>query len=196
MRVYLFANPGLLSAEDVYGHKTTEASDSADTVKTCLEYINDPSHGLIGIECITAASPQEIIMKADTGDLVIAVQNSVYETIAGSGIRGYYRSTRYPNSERCKALAITVLKSVKDHSDLYYHGVYNELRDRHIDLTSVVKVRAVAAMIEIGYAAGDTRRHHRLKGIAIGRGILRYLNASRTIRRRIQSSEQTESTAR
>ncbi len=165
MRVYLFANPGLLSAEDVYGHHVTEASGSDETVKFCFDYVNDPSHGLNGIEFITAARPQEIITQEETGDLVIAVQNSVYETVAGSGVRGYYRSPRYPNSERCKALAITVLKSVKDHSDLYYHGVYNELRDRHIDLSCVVKVRAVAAVIEIGYAAGDTRRNHRLKGV-------------------------------
>jgi hypothetical protein len=194
MNIYLFANTDLKQSTDVYGYTIVDTLDTSESITTCYDYLTDPGHGLIASQVHIVKHIHELIPLCDPTDLIVSLQTVVYESKAGSGLRGYYRSTRYPNSERCKALAITLLKSVHDHSGLYYQGVYNELRDRHPDLTCVVKVKPVAAMIEIGYEVQDPTRHHRIKGIALGRGILRHVNALRTLHPKMEPNTLTSQT--
>lgn len=179
MRLFLFPNPGTLDLKDVYGYELTDPLDAAPTVQYCSDYLMTQKDSLHGVDITIMPSAAEIIAYSKPSDLVLAVQTTVYRTVAGSGLRGYYRSTCYPNSERCKGLAITILKSMSDYTGFYYHGVYNEQRDAHLDLSSIVKVSALAAMIEIGYIAKDPKQNDSLTGMALARGILRYLNACR-----------------
>lgn len=180
MNIYLFSNMVLNQNADVYGHAIREIIDSTESVKTCFDYLTDSGNQAGDNEVHIASTAQELMLVNGINNIVVSLQTVLYEKKEGSGLRGFYRSARHPNSERCKGLAITLLKSMKDHSDLYYHGVFNELRDRHPDPAPYVNVKPVAAMIEVGYEAADRQRHHRLKGIALARGILRYLNADRS----------------
>ena len=180
MNIYLFSNMVLNQNADVYGYAIRDIIDSSESVKTCFDYLTDSGNQAGNIEIHTASSTQELMLLNGVNDIVVSLQTVLYEKKEGSGLRGFYRSTRHPNYERCKGLAITILKSMKDHSDLYYHGVFNELRDRHPDPAPYVNVKPVAALIEVGYDASDRQRHHRLKGIALARGILRHLNADRS----------------
>ncbi len=196
MNIYLFANSVLNQTTDVYGYTIAEILDSSESVKTCYHYLTDPVNQAGDIKVRIAEHSRELICLTGEQDLIVSLQTVLYENKAGNGLRGFYRSSRHRNSERCKGLAITLLKSMKDHSDLYYHGVFNELRDRHPDPLPYVNVRPLAAMIEVGYGTGDPQRHPRLKGISLARGILRHLNADRSAHSHMSAELSTSSTER
>ena len=183
MRIFLEAGPGFSNGTDAYGREIVESANSDAIVNKCAEYlsaqkeIRDRSIQVMPIK--NASSRLEEI---SAEDLLISVQVNLYGAAAGEGLRGFYRSSKQHNSEKCKALAITVTKGLHDHIDLYYHGVYNEQRSRFPQLESIVKSKSVAALVEIGFA----HEHKSLTadatvtkniGDGLGKGILRHLSS-------------------
>ena len=112
MNLFLFANSVLNQTSDVYGYTIADILDSSESVKTCYDYLTDPVNQAGDIKVHIAAHAQELLGLTDEHDLIVSLQTVVYENKAGSGLRGFYRSSRHRNSERCKGLAITLLKSM------------------------------------------------------------------------------------
>lgn len=185
MKIYLEAGSGFKTGKDVYGNEIVGSADSAETVKFCAEFLAaQPEIGGQKIEIVQTKNAISLLEGMHPEDILISIHLDFYRDSAGVGLRGFYRSTRKHNSEKCKALAITVTKGLRDHIDMYYHGVFNEQRDKHSELEPIVTSRALAALISVGFKeefknkVTETQVH---KNIATGivKGIIRYLNASR-----------------
>lgn len=181
MNIYLEAGSGFNGGHDVYGREIVGSAETSPTIRACCEELNrhtEVSDKSIRVIPLTETAPAGI----SAGDLLISVHFNFYRDSAGVGLRGYYRSTHLSNSERCKALAITVTKALHDHVDMYYHGVFNEKSQQHPELASMSKSKAVSCIVELGFdeafkeKAGDLQLHQNI-GSGIARGILRHLSA-------------------
>lgn len=182
MRIYLEAGSGFRDGTDVYGNEIVGSAASDATIRACAEDLNQSAEiTQRGIQCVQTADLSTLIDKIQEDDLVVSVHVNFYAEAAGSGLRGYYRSTKWSNSERCKALAITVTKAVHDHVDMYYHGVYNELHDHHAQLEPIVKSKATSCLVEVGFKDDYRDRMndptHRNLGRGLAKGILRHLSS-------------------
>lgn len=183
MRIFLEAGSGFIKGKDVYGREIVGSTDSGNVVKSCAEFLS--SHNEIRDQNIELVQTRDAVNQLEditTDDILISVHFNLYSDPAGEGLRGFYRSSRNHNSEKCKALAITVTKGLRDHIDLYYHGVFNEQRNSFPALEPVVKAKGLSALIEVGFEAGhkDKLSNPMLAkniGDGIGTGIIRHLSA-------------------
>lgn len=183
MRIFLEAGTGFIKGKDVYGREIVGSADSEGIVKSCAEFLatqNEIREHKIEVVPTKNAVTQMEDMGSD--DILISIHVNLYGDPAGEGLRGFYRSSRNQNSEKCKALAITVTKGLRDHIDLYYHGVFNEQRNNFPALEPVVKTKGLSALVEVGFNENlKEKLNHPLIakniGDGIGTGILRHLNA-------------------
>lgn len=181
MNIYLEAGSGFNSGHDVCGREIVGSAETSPTIQACCDELNQ--HTEVAGKSIRAVSLAETVpSEVNDSDLLISVHFNFYRDSAGVGLRGYYRSTHLSNSERCKALAITVTKALHDHVDMYYHGVFNEKSQQHPGLAAMSKSKAVSCIVEVGFdesfkqKAGDLQVHHNI-GSGIARGILRHLSS-------------------
>ncbi len=184
MKVFLEAGSGFKAGRDVYGNEIVGSADSTLAIQKCAQVLESQQTGRESIEIVQTSDASSILESAGNKDLLISLHVNFYRDSAGVGLRGYYRSTRWHNSEKCKAVAITITKAVRDHLDMYYHGVYNEQRDKHPQLEPIIKAPCLAALIEVGLK--DEFRDkvtepavHANIGTGLARGILRHLQALR-----------------
>ncbi len=183
MKLYLEAGSGFQSGKDVYGNEIVGSAESIEAVKSCIEYLkSQPEITERKIEIVETRQAELMIEQMTPADVLVSLHINFYRESAGVGLRGFYRSTRKANSEKCKALAITVTKAVHDHIDMYYHGVYNEQRDKHPQLNPVIHTRALAALVEVGLKEEfkdkiNEPAVHKNIGVGLAKGILRHLQA-------------------
>lgn len=183
MRIFLEAGSGFNKGKDVNGREIVGSVDSENIVKSCAEFlslrneIRDQK-----IEILQTRDAVKRIGDMKTEDMLISVHVNLYGDPTGEGLRGFYRSSRKHNSEKCKALAITITKGLHDYIDMYYHGVFNEQRNKYPELEPVIQARGLAALVEVGFKDGqkDQFSNPTLSkniGDGIGMGILRHLSA-------------------
>ncbi len=183
MRLYVEAGTGFKSGKDVFGNEIVGSTESIEAVKNCIDFLKSQKEmEERRIEIIETRNAELQIEEMTPSDLLISLHINFYRESAGVGLRGFYRSTRKHNSEKCKGLAITVTKAIHDHIDMYYHGVYNEQRDKHPELNAIVHTSALAALIEVGLKDDIKDKMndpavHRNVGIGLAKGILRHLQA-------------------
>ncbi|KAB2881096.1 hypothetical protein F9K33_02520 [bacterium] len=183
MRIFLEAGAGFNKGKDVYGREIIGSADSEAIVKSCAAFLSlQKEIRERDIEVLQTKDAVERLEDINADDLLVSVHVNFYRDPSGEGLRGFYRSSRKHNSEKCKALAITVTKGLHDHIDLYYHGVFNEQRNGSSALESVVQSRGLGALVEVGFSDGnkDMINNAMLSkniGDGIGIGIIRHLSA-------------------
>jgi hypothetical protein len=183
MRIFLEAGSGFSKGTDAYGREIVGSAESDAVIKSCAEFLSSQKEILDQkIEVLPIKDALANLEEIKSEDLLISVHLNLYSDPSGEGLRGFYRSSRKHNSEKCKALAITVTKGLHDHIDLYYHGVYNEQRAGHPQLEPVVHAKGLAALVEIGFKEAYRNRVSdpmlaRNVGEGIGKGIVRHLSA-------------------
>ncbi len=183
MRIFLECGSGFQSGKDVYGNEIVGSGDSAESVRCCAAYLSeqkDIQENKIKVIVVSNASAMQEEISAD--DVLCSLHLNFYRDPAAAGLRGFYRSTRRHNSEKCKALAITVVKGLRDHIDMYYHGVYNEQRDKHSQLDPIVHAKGLAALVEVGFREGFKEKANipmvqKNIGTGLALGILRHIHA-------------------
>ena len=183
MRIFLENGSGFLGGRDAYGLEIVGSADSASIVKGCLESLSSQKEIIDQkIEILQTNDALASLGEITDRDILISVHVNLYREPAGEGLRGFYRSSRKHNSEKCKALAITVTKGLHDHIDLYYHGVYNEQRTHFTQLEPVLQTKGLAALVEIGLTDKNKDQVNSpmfAKNIGEGlcKGIVRHLSA-------------------
>lgn len=183
MKIFLETGSGFSGGHDAYGLEIVGSADSESIVKGCVESLLSQKEIVDRkIDVLQTNDALATLGEITDGDILISVHVNLYSDSSGEGLRGFYRSSRKHNSEKCKALAITVTKGLHDHVDLYYHGVYNEQRTQVAQLEPVLQSKGLAALVEIGLA--DKRKDQAkspmfAKNIGEGlcKGILRHLSA-------------------
>ncbi len=183
MRIFLEAGSGFQSGADAYGREIVGSADSGAIVNQCAEFLSKQKEIVDrSIQILPTQNAATQLEEISDEDILISVHVNLYGNPDGEGLRGFYRSSRQHNSEKCKALAITVTKGLHDHVDMYYHGVYNEQKSTYTQLTPIVKSRSIAALVEIGFSdsrkgiVGDAVLAKNL-GNGLGKGILRHLTS-------------------
>ena len=183
MKIYLESGSGFKTGKDVYGNEIVGSADTKESVKVCAECLRGEKEiqerKIEIVETNNALIMQE---QMTPEDVLISIHFNFYRDSGAVGLRGFYRSTRKHNSEKCKGLAITVVKGLRDHIDMYYHGVYNEQRDKHPELECIVSTKALAAIVEVGFKEEfkdkvSQAMVHTNIGTGLAKGISRYLNA-------------------
>lgn len=181
MTIWIESTPGFLTGRDAYGRAIVGSFDSSEIAKACADFLQKQAPvAERKIQVKTIPNAMSVLDALDEEDLLFSIFINFYNEVGGKGLRGFYRSTKRHNSEKCKALSITVTKAVKDHTDLYYHGVYNEVQVRAPQLEALTKSRSLASGVEIGLDAEDKIQcshpmFHKNLGDGIGTGILRHL---------------------
>jgi hypothetical protein len=183
MKIFLESGSGFQNGKDVYGNEIVGSGISAESVRSCAGYLSEQKEireNKIEIVPIVDATTQleKILME----DVLISLHLNFYRDSGAVGLRGFYRSTRHRNSEKCKALAITVVKGLRDHIDMYYHGVYNEQKEKHPQLGPIVHAKGLAALVEVGFKEEfkdklNTPTVHKNIGTGLALGIIRHLNS-------------------
>lgn len=184
MKIFLEAGAGFSSGTDAYGREIVGSVDSQTIINKCAEYLSVQKEIKDRSIQIMPVNNASVRLEGDIKpeDILISVHVNLYGAPAGEGLRGFYRSSNKHNSEKCKALAITVTKGLHDHIDLYYHGVYNEQRSHFPQLESIVQSKSIAALVEIGFTtdnkkiATDAMTAKNI-GDGLGKGILRHLSS-------------------
>jgi hypothetical protein len=183
MRIFLETGSGFSGGRDANGLEIVGSADSESIVKGCVEFLSSQKEIIDKkIDVIQTKDALSLLEEITDGDILISVHVNLYSNLAGEGLRGFYRSSRKHNSEKCKALAITVTKGLHDHIDLYYHGVYNEHRTHFAQLEPVIQTKGLAALVEIGLADKNKTQVKSLMfakniGEGISKGIVRHLSA-------------------
>ncbi|HMV26383.1 MAG TPA: N-acetylmuramoyl-L-alanine amidase [bacterium] len=185
MKIYLEAGVGFQSGTDAYGNEITGSSNTELTVKYLQEYLNNQSEIRDRkTEVITTSNAATVLETMQPEDIFLTVHLNYYRQPQGVGLRGFYRSSRKLNSEKCKALAITVTKALHDHTDVYYHGVFNEQRNNKPQLEPVLSTKATAALVEVGFnddfkTKSQSEMLHKNLAEGLGKGLVRHINAIR-----------------
>ena len=183
MRIFLEAGAGFNRDKDVYGREIVGSAESENIVKSCAAFLTSQKEIRDqDIKVLQTKHAVERLEDIDADDLLVSVHVNLYRDAAGEGLRGFYRSSRKHNSEKCKALAITVTKGLHDHVDLYYHGVFNEQLYSSPALEPVVQTKGLGALIEVGFTDGNKDKINNAMlskniGDGIGIGIIRHLSA-------------------
>ena len=183
MKIFLEYGLGFQTGKDVYGNEIVGSGDASESVKQCAAYLSEQKEIRENkIEVVSVKDAAALLETISAEDLLISLHLNFYRDSAAVGLRGFYRSTRQPNSEKCKSLAITVVKGLRDHIDMYYHGVYNEQRDKHPQLEPIIKSKGLAALVEVGFKEEfkdklNTPTVHKNIGTGLALGIIRHLNS-------------------
>lgn len=183
MRIFLETGSGFSGGRDAYGLEIVGSVDSESIVKGCIECLSSQKEIKDKkIEVFQTKNALANLEEITEHDILISMHVNLYRDMAGEGLRGFYRSSRKHNSEKCKALAITVTKGLHDHIDLYYHGVYNENRIHFDQLESVIQTKGLAALVEIGLADNNKDQVNspmfaKNVGEGLCKGIVRHLSA-------------------
>ena len=183
MRIFLESGSGFNQGKDVYGRDIVGSAGSESIVKNCAEFLSLQKE--IKDQNIEVIQTQDAVQRLEEiggEDILVSVHVNLYSDSSGEGLRGFYRSSRKHNSEKCKALAITVTKGLHDHVDLYYHGVFNEQRNAFPALEPVVQATGLSALVEIGLGNGHkdnlgNTAFAKNIGDGIGIGIIRHLSS-------------------
>ncbi len=187
MKIFIESGSGFQSGADLYGREITGSSSTALAAQYLVDYLKNQNEiRSLGIQVETTDNAGTLLSSMTVDDLLFSLHLNFYAVKEGEGLRGFYRSTQKQNSEKCKALAITVTKALSDHMDMYYYGVYNEQRDKHPQLNAVVNAPCLAALIEIGLHDSLKDRSaadglHKNVAVGIGLGIIRHLSALRSL---------------
>jgi N-acetylmuramoyl-L-alanine amidase len=182
MKIFLEPGSGFQNGKDPNGNEIVGSSNSDECIRQCAAFmLEQKEFKETGWNVVLLQNPAKLDAMTDE-DVFVTLHLNIYRDSPAAGLRGFYRSTRHHNSEKCKALTITVVKGLRDHIDMYYHGVFNEQRDKHPQLDPIVHARGLATLVEVGFQEDFKEKINspmvqKNIGMGLALGILRHINS-------------------